>query len=205
MIRFLAFDLGNCLFRLDHGPAWEATAAQSPLDLETLYDRFYRSGAMIESLTGTISDDAFFAQLRRELEFAGTASELRVIWTDIFTPLERRHGLVARLTKCYPVAALSNISRFHSDHLEAHFPLFHLFAQKTYSWETGFMKPRPEIFTQCLTSTGFAPEESLFIDDQERHCQAAAALGWQTLHVGPDDDLAAALKPFLEPSAETIS
>ena len=205
MIRFLAFDLGDCLFRVDHGQAWEATAARSPLDWETLYARFYRSGAMIESLTGTISDDAFFAQLRDELEFAGRAAELRWIWTDIFSPLDARHQLVAQLAEQYAVGALSNLSRFHRDHLEAHFPLFRRFERKTYSWETGFMKPRPEIFAQCLVGTDFAPEECLFIDDQERHCQAAVALGWQTLHVGPDDDLAAGLKSLLEPPTQAIS
>jgi putative hydrolase of the HAD superfamily len=44
------------------------------------------------------------------------------------------------------------------------------------------VKPSREIFEQILQEGGMKAEETLFIDDSKRNCEAAAALGFQTLH-----------------------
>ena len=47
------------------------------------------------------------------------------------------------------------------------------------------MKPSPEIFKAMIDGEGTDPSNILFIDDSARNCEAAAALGIQTLN--PDN------------------
>jgi putative hydrolase of the HAD superfamily len=50
------------------------------------------------------------------------------------------------------------------------------------SFEVGVAKPNPGIYLAALEALGgVAPQDALFVDDQARYCDAAAALGIRTL------------------------
>jgi 2-haloacid dehalogenase len=55
------------------------------------------------------------------------------------------------------------------------------------------VKPDPAIFRLLLDRHGLRASEGVFIDDSERNIRAAAALGFQTVHVRPETDVRAAL------------
>uniref|UniRef100_UPI0040389A4C HAD-IA family hydrolase n=1 Tax=Phocaeicola coprocola TaxID=310298 RepID=UPI0040389A4C len=50
-------------------------------------------------------------------------------------------------------------------------------------------KPDPAIFQVALQEAELQPEETLFIDDAEVNCQAAASTGIQVAHYTPGTDL----------------
>ncbi|RKX31370.1 MAG: hypothetical protein DRP71_13575 [Verrucomicrobia bacterium] len=200
MIRLIVFDLGNLLFRVDHSEAWEETRKHTTLDEDNLTRRFYGSGEMIENLIGELDDDDFFEQLQRSLEIQLEPNRLKSIWTGIFSPIEDRLATVFELRDHYQLGVISNISRFHSEHLERRFPVMQAFSKKTYSWACGYMKPRPEPFQAMLSESGLKPEECLFVDDQERHAEAARKLGWRAEQVALSDDLRSTLDSTLNPS-----
>jgi putative hydrolase of the HAD superfamily len=59
------------------------------------------------------------------------------------------------------------------------------------SFEVGAKKPDPEIYREALARVGNpAPGSVVFVDDQERYCDGARALGMQTRLIvrglGPD-------------------
>ncbi|MDQ3093631.1 MAG: HAD-IA family hydrolase [bacterium] len=57
-----------------------------------------------------------------------------------------------------------------------------LFDAINLSSETGLIKPSPEAYTKILSELqAEEPEEFLFIDDQERYCDAAKELGLKTI------------------------
>jgi putative hydrolase of the HAD superfamily len=56
-----------------------------------------------------------------------------------------------------------------------------LFDSVTFSHHVGRTKPEPEMYAAAAERLGIAPEECIFIDDQERHVQGAQAAGMQGL------------------------
>jgi len=200
MIRLIAFDLGNLLFRVDHTTAWARIRPHTALAEKTLFERFYGSGELIENLIGRLSDEAFFQRLRDTLEVQLDPKELQEIWTSVFFPIEDRIATVLELGDRYRLGVISNISHFHSAHLEQDFPVMEALPEKVYSWACGHVKPRSEPFRAMLSRTGCKPAECLFLDDQKRHIEAARALGWHARSVALSDDLGAILKA-LPPSS----
>lgn len=197
-IQFIYFDLGNVLFKVDHDRAWENTRKHTTMNAQALYARFYGAGEMIEHMTGNMSDDEFFSQLKSLLEFEESVAHLKTIWEDVFLPIEERLNTMCKIATTIPLGVLSNISPVHSKFLEKNHAHMQKFSHKVYSWETGFMKPREEIFVQATRLCGVAPENCLFVDDQEQHTRAAAQLGWKTLMLSPDDCLKTLLGSILE-------
>lgn len=51
------------------------------------------------------------------------------------------------------------------------------------SCEVGSLKPSPEIYRAALTALGVAPEEAVMIDDQQRFCAGAEAIGVRAIQV----------------------
>ncbi len=79
------------------------------------------------------------------------------------------------------VATLNNESRELNDHRLDAFklrPLFDYFICSGYVHE---MKPRPGIFQTAIDISGYPPECAVFIDDKAENCEAAAALGLNSI------------------------
>jgi putative hydrolase of the HAD superfamily len=63
------------------------------------------------------------------------------------------------------------------------------FEETFLSYEMHLAKPDKAIFEKMLSEANLLPEETLFIDDSEANCQAAASLGIQVHHYRIGDDL----------------
>lgn len=66
------------------------------------------------------------------------------------------------------------------------------------SFQMHLVKPDTEIFREVLKEAGLMAEETLFVDDSEVNCQAAASLGINVFHYIPGDDLAVQLQEIIE-------
>ena len=53
------------------------------------------------------------------------------------------------------------------------------------SFEEKCIKPDAEIFERVVSKLGIQPEETLFFDDSQANVDAAAALGFNIMHVAP--------------------
>lgn len=56
-----------------------------------------------------------------------------------------------------------------------------LFDDIILSYQTGTSKPDPAIYKMSLKNLGVKPEEAVFLDDQERLCEGARAVGMQAI------------------------
>jgi len=73
---------------------------------------------------------------------------------------------------------LSNNFEERAVYYRANFPfIYELFEAVYYSWQTGFVKPDPQAFTNLLFVNGLTPEECLFIDDKKECVDVARDLG----------------------------
>lgn len=199
-VDWVFFDLGNLLFKIDHTQAWENTMRHSPLPLDEAMSRFQNCGAVIEALTGCINDKAFFQIFADLIGFTDSPDLLSSYWEPVYQPIANRLNVLAQVQRSFHTGILSNITSFHSHYLEQHYPVLRETTRRVYSWETGFVKPRPEIFDTVIRLSQTPADRILFVDDHPGHTQAAQERGFQTLTVSPEDELAHVLSPWTHAS-----
>jgi len=98
-----------------------------------------------------------------------------------------------RRTSLYRLATLNNESRELNEYRLDAFNLrdrFDYFLCSAYLHE---MKPLPGFFRAAIEISGHSPQESLFIDDKQENCAAAAALGMQAIRLESPAQLHSAL------------
>ena len=91
----------------------------------------------------------------------------------------------------YKLGILTNNVREFGEYWRATVPL-ELFDVVVDSCEEGIRKPDPEIYRRTAARLSVAPAACVFLDDSAANCEAAAAVGMQTVVVGPDIDAAIA-------------
>lgn len=90
-------------------------------------------------------------------------------------------ALIAELKRHYKIGLLSNsAASFLRQLLKAH-DIEKYFDEIVASSEVGYAKPQPEIFQIMMSKLGLRPQEIVFIDDNKKHVDAAAALGIKAL------------------------
>ncbi len=77
---------------------------------------------------------------------------------------------------------LSNIGDSIADGIIARLPWLAGFYHCTWSYAMLMAKPEPAIYLETAKALETAPANTLFIDDRQDNIDAAAALGFQTLH-----------------------
>lgn len=82
-----------------------------------------------------------------------------------------------------PQVKIGMLSNAADNHLDTLFEPWQvaLFDDVVLSYQTGMVKPEPEIFQHAATRLDALPEECIFVDDIERYCTAAGDLGMQTI------------------------
>jgi 2-haloacid dehalogenase len=89
--------------------------------------------------------------------------------------------------------ALSNWSAETFSIARPRFPFLDWFDGIVISGEEGIVKPDPRIFTVVAERFGLEPSTTVFVDDQPRNVDAAAALGFRAIRFVDADDLRARL------------
>lgn len=141
---------------------------------------------------GEITPEEFRDRLRPYLREGVTDSEIDAAFNDFLTgiPVERLRHL-EELHRHHNLYMLSNTNQimwdskiadeFRKDghHRDYYFDgCVASFAVKSY-------KPDAKIFREALERFGLRPETTIFFDDSQANCEAAAALGFQTVWVSP--------------------
>jgi FMN phosphatase YigB (HAD superfamily) len=196
-ISAVCFDLGKVLLHFDWKVMLDRVAAKSPLAPEEIARLLQTDPKAIAYESGAFTSAQFFSHLKKRLKYKGTAKELRVVFSEIFTPLTEHIALAALLAPHYPLAIISNTNEAHIVHAEATYSFFSLFRARIYSHQIKAMKPDRAIYQATLAALGGVdPLEVLFIDDIEANILGAVKLGWQTIHLRPGVDLREALASY---------
>jgi HAD superfamily hydrolase (TIGR01509 family) len=131
---------------------------------------------------GKIGSEVFHAEVMRQLGRNVPFDIFRQVWQDIFTPNEPMIGFLKYLRGEFKLVALSNTNELHIRHLSECYDFMNCFDHHVYSYETGLMKPEPEIYQKALDVAGAKAEASLFVDDLQSNIEAALALGIPAFH-----------------------
>lgn len=109
---------------------------------------------------------------------------------------------VGELRETYKTAILSNIGQQSLYKRFAPGELERLFDIVVASGELGFMKPDPEIYLHTSEKLGVLPEQCIFIDDRETHCNGARITGMHAIQYTNLADLKHELKLLLTNSKD---
>jgi epoxide hydrolase-like predicted phosphatase len=199
-IRTIFWDIGGVLLTNGWDPRQRAAVFKRlHVDLTAYEELHDRANYYWER--GLISAEDFFSQtvLKPNDKLNLTFDKL---WPQVCAQSKVLHpeclDMLAELKQAgrYRLATLNNESRELNEYRLDAFKLRSLFDYFICSGYVHEMKPNPGIYEAAIDISGFAAETALFIDDRQENCDAAAALGIQTIVFQSPAQLSKALADF---------
>jgi len=193
MHKNLLFDLGGVIVDIRRQDCIDAFHRLGFTDVENYLGDYGQADLFLRLEEGAVTPGEFRALVRRHLPEGVTDSQIDDALNAfiIGIPRERLEALRRFRAEGYRTFVISNTNLIMWDG-----PIRAAFEQEgmgieayfdgvVTSFTTGCCKPDPRIFRRCVRDFGIRPEETLFFDDSEANCRAAAALGFDTRHVPP--------------------
>lgn len=189
-IKNLAFDFGGVFCELELQNCVKAFKALGFKDVDKFMNTVAQKGIFGDLESGKITDEDFRKGVSRHAGREVTWKECQDAWKAFVVKVETTNlkQLLTFREKGYRLALLSNtnpfmVSWFRSNELdgEGHGINFYIPQEHQYmSYEQKCMKPGREIFYKMLNGEGFAPEETMFVDDGAINLKTAKELGLRT-------------------------
>lgn len=113
-------------------------------------------------------------------------------WTTMLRgDIPQNVAVLRKLKGRYPLYGLTNWSSETFPYALEHYDFFKVFEGKiVVSGDEKLIKPDPKIYQVLFNRYDIEAEESVFIDDNADNIKTAQDLGFATIHVNPDTDLA---------------
>ena len=170
----LLFDLGGVLYTLDYDRTWgrlQRSCGKSYDDIKgILYD-----DSFIRFEKGNLSPRRYFTGVCLRLGCKMSYKQFKETFNAFLIKREEMFGLLLSLSRTVHIHFLSNTNAINAELLKEDLSVFR--AGSTLSFETGFRKPEPEIYTIALNRTGVSADDAVFIDDFDENVRAAEAMG----------------------------
>jgi putative hydrolase of the HAD superfamily len=187
-IKNIIFDLGGVLYDIRYENIADAFRSYGLPNFEQLYAHAGQAKEIDLFEEGKITPEQFRDFIRSLTTVYLTDPQIEEAWNAILIDLpETRLNLLKELRKQYRIFLFSNTNaincieferfvteKFGENIFETHFD------KAYYSHTLGLKKPKPEAFQKICEEQNLAPEETLFIDDIERHILGAQKAGLQT-------------------------
>lgn len=197
-IKNLLFDLGGVIMDIERENAVKALTDLGMRDADKLLGDYVQNGIFRSLEEGNISPRAFDEAVRSYFPEEGrgiTDEDINRAFMKFLTgiPVARLREL-EKLRRSYRIYMLSNTNiimwegEIKQDfEIDGH-DMDYYFDGIVTSFEAHAVKPERAIFEYAIRKLGIDPSETLFLDDSEHNLEAAAKLGFQTLHVPTDKD-----------------
>lgn len=186
-IKNIIFDLGGILLPITMTRCFENFARLGFSDIRNYVNEYYKDGLFQELELGLVTVPQFCARLRQIAHITASDAQIIDAWNTFIAPVEKtKLNALLALSRHYRVFLLSNTSQIHWDHVcrcdFAHdgFTVKDHFEKTYLSFELHITKPDAAIYEFLLKDAGIEPQASLFIDDSQKNCDAAHALGIHT-------------------------
>jgi putative hydrolase of the HAD superfamily len=128
---------------------------------------------------GRIPVDEYVAWAIEVIGSKITPGQFREAWQQIFTPNEPMWACVRKLAADgHRLILFSNTNGIHCPWVFEEYPEFSLFHEAVLSFETGFVKPEPEIYQWAIDKHRLVPQEILYIDDLPQNIATGIEFGF---------------------------
>ncbi len=195
-IKNIVFDLGGVLVDLDFKSAINGLQKAGFANVKEQLQAFDREGIFQKFELGEMTAEEFRSAIRENSTVTLTDEEVDALWNLMLLEIPREKlELILDLRGKYMVYLLSNTNSIHWDYVCKNafnyrgFRVNDYFEKTFLSFEMHLAKPDKAIFERMLEDANLLAEETLFIDDSEANCKAAAEVGIHAHHYHIGDDL----------------
>ena len=195
-IKNIVFDLGGVLVDLDFKSAINGLQKAGFANVKEQLQAFDREGIFQKFELGEMTAEEFRSAIRENSTVTLTDEEVDALWNLMLLEIPREKlELILDLRGKYMVYLLSNTNSIHWDYVCKNafnyrgFRVSDYFEKTFLSFEVHLAKPDKAIFERMLEDANLLAEETLFIDDSEANCKAAAEVGIHAPHYHIGDDL----------------
>ena len=139
--------------------------------------------------------EAFAQAFKIDLKLNASAQQISNHFRDWpIGPYADVYKLLQSLRSQYRLAVLTNTNALHWPRIVDEFNLITEVEQVFASHQLGMIKPDVAIYQHVLTQLDVAPQQVLFLDDNQHNIDTACQLGFQGLQVKGFEALLAGLK-----------
>lgn len=183
------YDIGRVLLDFDFENSMKRLFPDGVGDPDARMARMI--GRKDEFEAGRIDVPSYIEWALDTLGSPATIEEFTHAWQQIFTPNEPMWSRVRQLAADgHRLILFSNTNAIHCPRIFEEFPEFSLFPEAVLSYETGFIKPQPEIYQHAIDTHGLVPSETLYIDDLPPNIAAGREFGFRCFQYKLDDHTA---------------
>lgn len=195
MPSILVFDIGNVLIRWDPDLLYRRLIPESSTRAAFFRD-ILPPEWNLEQDRGRSWAEAEAERIALFPEHAELIRAYRAHWHEMVPhALEANVAVLERARAAgIPCFAITNFASDTLAEARARFPFLTGFEGIVVSAEERLVKPDAAIFTRFLERYGHAAPDCLFMDDSRPNIETADRLGFATIHVTPDTDLAAGVR-----------
>ena len=172
------FDIGHVLLDFDFSPSLTGLFPADAVDREQRLALLLERKDEFEA--GGIDTETYIAWALETLGSESTPAEFRHAWQQIFTPNEPMWKCVRQLAAAgHRLILFSNINGIHWPWITENYLEFALFHESVVSFQTGFIKPQPQIYQYAIDRHALVPAETIYIDDLPPNIATGRALGFR--------------------------
>jgi putative hydrolase of the HAD superfamily len=185
MIKALFFDLGNVIVKFDVKILEEGYAKFGYKPNGKLAEYIVSSDAARNYMRGRISSRYFYYAVRKELKIKAGYKDFFYIWNSMFSPSPETEKIVTALKEKHPdipMILVSDTNEEHFGYLRKTYPVLDIMDHFVLSYEVGWVKPHPKMYTTALALAGTAPKETFYADDREDLIKRARSMGIRAFH-----------------------
>lgn len=191
----IIFDLGGVIINLKKQNCIEAFKALDYNSIDRMLGEYKQQGEFLALEEGRLSPEEWRECVRKNIASPVTDQQIDDAFNAFLIDIPvNKLKMLRTLKEKYRIVMLSNTNKVM---FESKIPeLFKIdgltmndyFDEFFLSYKMGMSKPSEEIFIKVAKDLGINPNEALFIDDSQANIDAAAKLGFQTMHVKPYTD-----------------
>jgi len=187
-IEVIFFDLGNVILPFNHYQIAEKLLPfiqrEEFQDVNKIFSHLFdwQDGVINSFDTGKLSPQDFFYSIKQSLELSISFEAFIPIWNHIFVEDRGVSEIIRSLKGKWRLGLLSNTDPLHFEYIVSTFPIISELEKWILSYEVGYKKPDPRIYQKAIEWASVQPERILFIDDTQRHVEAALSLGMEGIH-----------------------
>ena len=181
-IKAIIFDLGNVLIKVDFdrmliNQIKESIGGTALEVMEAAYnDILFR-----QFCTGMIDSLKFYEELSKRYNLNMSFEKFKEKWCNIFELIDGMPELLTELGKKFKIGLLSDTDPIHWQFVLDNYPFLRSIKNPTLSFETGYMKPNPELYQIAAGNVNHSVEECLFIDDRLINVEGAQKAGMKAV------------------------
>lgn len=197
MIRNIIFDFGGVVLNIDYSLSIKAFEKLGIGNAASMYSQSEQILLFDQLEEGLISPGEFRFRLKVLTSQNLTDEQIDDAWNAMILDLPcERISLLKNCRRHYRTFLLSNSNAIHYKKYTADLKKIYgyssfseLFEKVYFSHELKMKKPSSEIFRKVMNDNMLNADETLFIDDTQRHIEGAGKCGLQTYFLPPGENI----------------